>query len=84
MFSKKNWQYCCHCEGTGVCKTKTIGIKKILGIPLIPIRTSDASCLAAAGADPSKYDLIVRCDICKGTGYVYLDKNGKISSQPKQ
>ena len=84
MFKKSGWQLCNHCEGTGVCRAKILGIKKVLGIPIIPVRSSCASCLAAVGVDPSKYDFIVKCGVCDGTGYVWLEPKGRKNAQAAQ
>lgn len=74
--AKKGWNYCCHCQGTGICMNKLQSIQFLFGfIPFIT-RSSDASCLAAAGADPTTSDFVVKCDVCKGTGYVYLNPEG--------
>lgn len=76
MFKKGGWKICGHCQGEGVCKNKIKSIQTFLWIIPIIERTSDASCLAAVGFDPCRDDAIVRCDVCKGKGYVYLDPNG--------
>ena len=78
MFNKKGWQPCCHCgQGTGVCKNKIRAFQMILKIIPIPLYSSCASCLIAVNADPVRQDLIVRCNVCKGKGYIWLDPKGE-------
>jgi hypothetical protein len=74
---KYGWVTCGHCEGSGTCKNKIKTFTTIFWIIPFPIRTSDATCLIAAGIDPSKHDFIVKCSVCKGTGKVWLGPNGE-------
>jgi DnaJ-class molecular chaperone len=75
--AKNGWKTCGHCEGSGVCKNKLKGFQTIFWFIPFPIKVSDASCLMAEGIDPTKSDAIVKCSVCNGTGFVYLDQNGE-------
>jgi hypothetical protein len=75
--AKNGWKTCGHCEGSGVCKNKLKGFQTIFWFIPFPIKVSDASCLMAEGIDPAKMDATVKCSVCKGTGFVYLDPNGE-------
>jgi len=90
---KPGWVYCGHCGGEGVCKNELVSIQWLYKIFPVFVFGSDASCLAAVGGDPRKdKGLKVRCDVCKGTGHVYLSPSGyenlsqakTSSSQPNQ
>jgi hypothetical protein len=74
--AKKGWQTCGHCEGSGSCRNKLKCFQTIFWLIPFPVKTSDASCLIAAGIDPTRQDAVVKCDVCKGTGYVWLDPEG--------
>jgi hypothetical protein len=82
----KNYKTCGHCEGSGTCSRKLKGFQTVLGFIPFPVKSSCASCLIAEGMDPSRNDATVKCSVCKGTGYVYLDPNGdkKMQMPPKQ
>lgn len=72
----KNWKTCGHCQGSGTCKNKLKGIQMIWSFIPFPIKTSCASCLVKDGFDPSQIDLVVKCSVCKGRGYVFLHPAG--------
>lgn len=83
MFERKGWVPCPHCQNTAVCRNKIKAFQIILKFIPIPIRTSCASCLGSVGVDPSKLDLLVRCGVCKGSGYVWLNPKGVENAQAK-
>jgi len=73
---KTGWHYCGHCQGTGICKNKLKDIVPFYRVIPVPLMTSCDSCLIAVGADPTKTQLVVKCEPCEGTGYVYLGPDG--------
>ena len=82
--AKGGWKTCGHCEGAGTCTRKLKGFQTIFYFIPFPVKSSCASCLMADGIDPTKMDATVKCSVCKGTGYVFLDPNGEIHSQPSR
>ena len=81
--AKKGWQLCGHCQGSGTCKNKLKGLQTIFWFIPFPVKTSDASCLMAAGINPTRQDAVVKCDVCKGTGYVWLNPQDQHSKDNK-
>jgi hypothetical protein len=80
----KKWTPCGHCQEGGTCKRKLKGFQPLFGFLPYPVSTSCSSCLIAAGIDPTRQDAIVKCSVCKGTGYVWLDPEGPMPMQQRQ